>query len=561
MNIRISRDLLRVAQLAVLFTLTACGPAAGIREQGSAPPPPETLLGDADVALQNGDFPGAARAYREAAQRTDDETVAEQATRVAFENFQFQEAALAASRWLELNPTSEQARRYAGLTALKLHRLDDAEQHFAALLETVYISPAAGFLALLPVIGGEAAATDVMELVRRLSARHPTVAEGHYALGSAALRADNFALAERSATTAVERAPYWKPAKMLLARARMANGKEDEGLAYARELVMDPDADLATHLEYAMLLAASGRDEEARAMLTPYATGKTVVPGAVRALGVLDLEAGNLDAANARFEELLGTGTQSYEALYYLGVIAERRKDPERALRFYSRVSGGDYALAAQQRVARLKAEQSGVTAGLNSLDELARSQPPLAPGVISAKAGLLASLGDEKQALKVLDQGLERFPDVVDLRMDKVFLYERTGREEAAIRELRALMAARPGDATIQNALGYTLADNGMSLEEARSLITAALAQTPDNAAVLDSMGWVLHRQGKHAEALQYLEKARRVGNDPDIALHIGEVQWAMNDKAAARKTWQEGLQRYPDSENLRKRLERAGS
>jgi Tfp pilus assembly protein PilF len=310
-----------------------------------------------------------------------------------------------------------------------------------------------------------------------------------------------------------------------------------------------------------MLLAASGRDEESRAMLTPYATGKTVVPGAVRALGVLDLDAGNLEAANTRFEELLGTGTQSYEALYYLGLIAERRKDSERALRFYSRVSGGDYALAAQQRVARLKAEQSGVAAGLSSLDELARSQPAFGPGVVSAKAGLLAALGDQKQALKVLDEGLERYPDVVDLRMDRVFLYDRIEREEAAIRELRALLAERPGDATIQNALGYTLADNDMGLEEAHSLIVAALAQTPDSAAVLDSMGWVLHRQGRQAEALQYLEKARKSGNDPDIALHIGEVQWAMNDKAAARKTWQEGLQRHPDSENLRKRLERAGT
>jgi Flp pilus assembly protein TadD len=245
------------------------------------------------------------------------------------------------------------------------------------LLETVYISPGAGFLALLPVIGGEAAATDVMELFRRLSARHPTVAEGHYALGSAALRADNFALAERSAVTAVERAPYWKPAKMLLARARMANGKEDEGLAYARELVVDPDADLPIHLEYAMLLAASGRDEESRAMLTPYATGKTVVPGAVRALGVLDLDAGNLDAPIRRFEELLG-GTQSYEALYCLGVIAERLTI-RACLALLFRVSGGDYALAAQQRVA-----PEGRAIGRDGRAQQSRRTRPFTAGVRS---------------------------------------------------------------------------------------------------------------------------------------------------------------------------------
>ena len=295
-------------------------------------------------------------------------------------------------------------------------------------------------------------------------------------------------------------------------------------------------------------------------MLTPYATGKTVIPGALRALGVLDLDANNLDAANTRFEELLSTGAQSYEALYYLGVIAERRKDPDRAIRYYARVTGGDYALPAQQRVARLKSDQSGVSAGLTHLDELARSQPQYGPNVVQSKAGLLSALGDEKQALRVLDAGLERYPDVTDIRMERVFLNERMGHEDAAIKDLRAMLAERPGDATLQNALGYTLADHDMRLDEAHKLITAALDQTPDSAAVLDSMGWLLYRQGKPAEAIKYLERAKQLGNDPELDLHLGEAQWAAGDQAAARKTWQEGLERSPENDKLRKRLERAG-
>ena len=78
----------------------------------------------------------------------------------------------------------------------------------------------------------------------------------------------------------------------------------------------------------------------------------------------------------------------------------------------------------------------------------------------MQSKAGLLSALGDEKQALRVLDAGLEQYPDVTDIRMDRVFLNERTGHEDAAIKDLRAMLAERPGDATLQNALGYTLAD-----------------------------------------------------------------------------------------------------
>ena len=546
---------------AALVTLVACsaGPAAR-DEQSPAAADPESLQADGDAALERGELSEAARAYRLAAEASEDEAVADQATRIAFDHFQLREAALAADRWLALNPTSEEARRYAGVAALELHRLDVAEGHFAALLESAYLSPAAGFLALLPVLNDQGTAPDVTELFRRLAARHPKVAEGQYALGSAALRSENYALSLASARRAVEIAPYWIPAKMLLARAQIASGQDEEGLATARDLVVAPEADMATHLEYALLLATTGRDEEARAMLTPYAAGTTVIPGAVRSLGVLDLQRGDLEAANVRFENLLSTGAQSYEALYYLGVVAERRQDTERAMRYYARVTSGDYALTAQQRVARLKAEQSGVEAGLTHLEEFARAQPGLGPDIVAARAGLVASLGDQRRSIQILDAGLVQYPDSVDLRMARVFANERAGRGDEAVRDLRQLLRERPGDAVVQNALGYSLADQGRHLDEAHELIAAALAQTPDSAAVLDSMGWVLFRQGRPAEALPYLQHARQLGDDAELDLHLGEVQWALGDRAAARKTWQEALERHPGASELKERLERAG-
>jgi len=547
--------------LAILAALAACaGLPGGSAAPGDARKPPEALLADGDAALERNELPEAARAYRQAAEASDDEAIAEQATRTAFDHSQMHEASLAAERWLALNPTSEQARRYAGIAALELHRLDVAEEQFAQLLASgAYISPAAGFLALLPAVADHGTAPDVTELFRRLVARYPQVAEGHHALGSAALRSDNFELAVASARRATELAKYWVPARMLLARALIAAGEEQAGLEVARELVMAPDADVVTHLEYALMLAATGRDEEARAMLTPYATGETVIPGAVRSLGVLDLERGDLDAAAQRFEDLLSTGSQSYEALYFLGTIADRRGDKERALRYYSRVAGGDYALAAQGRVARIKAEQSGVDAGLRHLEEFARGQPQLGPDVAGTRAGLAMALGDTSRAMAILDAGLAQYPDSLDLRMSRVFAYERRGDGDAAIRELRQLLRDRPGDATVQNALGYTLADRDRNLDEAYALIAAALAQMPDNAAVLDSMGWVLFRQGRLQEALTYLQRANDLGADAEIDLHLGEVQWALGDRDAARATWQQALEAHPNEARLKERLERA--
>ncbi|MGI9245767.1 MAG: tetratricopeptide repeat protein, partial [Steroidobacteraceae bacterium] len=410
MPIRISRVLACGLVAAASCFVVACGPAVPVRQEPAGAEvalSAEQALAGADSALARGDFVGAAKLYREAAQASDDEAVAEQATRAAFDHGQLQEASRAAERWLQINPTSENARRFAGITALKLHRLDLAQAHFTQLLDTVYVSPAAGYLALAPVVNGEAVPADVMELFRRLSAGHPDIAEGYYAYGSAALRADNFAAALAAAQAAVAKAPYWRPAKMLLARTQIATGDEEAGLALAKELVTDPQSDVAMHLEYAMLLAATGRDEEARAMLTPYTSGQTVIPGAVRTLGIMELDAGDLDAATAQFETLLATGAQSYDALFYMGNIAERRKDPDRAVRYYDRVASGDYGLAAQQRVARIKADKGGVQAGLAYLDGLQRAQPQLASDLYAAKAALLAGAGDDKRALQMYDEGI----------------------------------------------------------------------------------------------------------------------------------------------------------
>ena len=143
---------------------------------------------------------------------------------------------------------------------------------------------------------------------------------------------------------------------------------------------------------------------------------------------------------------------------------------------------------------------------------------------------------------------------------MNRAFYLERTGKVDASLRELRALLADRPGDAHVQNALGYTLADLNQSLPEARQLLTAALAQSPNSAAVLDSMGWLLYREGNYTLALDHLRRAGEAGADPEIDLHAGEVQWAMGDREGARQTWANALEDAPDNEKLRKRLERAG-
>jgi Tfp pilus assembly protein PilF len=117
--------------------------------------------------------------------------------------------------------------------------------------------------------------------------------------------------------------------------------------------------------------------------------------------------------------------------------------------------------------------------------------------------------------------------------------MYEEQGRTGAALRELTMVVKSRPNDPAALNALGFTLADHSKELSRARKLIERAYAAAPRNAAILDSLGWVLYRQGHAAEALPYLTEAYSDDRDGDIAAHLGEVLWRLGRTDEAQQTW----------------------
>jgi tetratricopeptide (TPR) repeat protein len=120
----------------------------------------------------------------------------------------------------------------------------------------------------------------------------------------------------------------------------------------------------------------------------------------------------------------------------------------------------------------------------------------------------------------------------------------------------LRKLVVDRPGDPVSSNALGYTLVDRTSKTREGLKYIEQALAQTPDSGAVLDSMGWALHRVKRNEEALTHLEHASRRISDPEVDLHLGEVLLALGRKDEALEVLTQASERYPDNTELQARV-----
>jgi tetratricopeptide (TPR) repeat protein len=515
-------------------------------EEAPAPQAFYTVTGE--IALARHQPRLAALQYAKAASQETDIGLIERAAQVAAETLQPTLTIKIAERWLELDPKSVEAQRAAAQAALALQRIDAAASRYRVLIQSSPIGTEAEFAALETYLAANDNIFGSRQLADRLASWFPSSAAALRVQGFTALRADDPAAAVQSFTAALAMPGPSGPGdtdarrelEQTLARARILAGDDEGPLAQAREKAEREDTPV-NRLDYALLLMTAQREPAAMQQLEILARNADYAPVALRLLGLIEFQQGHLEAATVKFAELVRAEKYLDDAFYYLALIADRHDDPEHALRLYAQVQSGENAMPALLRATAILETHGAAAAGEDLLDRLIEDEPQRAPAILSARARMYADGGDLPRAMAVLKQGVLEYPDSVDLRYAVASIYEEQGRISDALRELQDLSKARPDDPAALNALGYTLADHSRDLARARRLIETAHAAAPKNAAILDSMGWVLFRQGKSADAETYLREAYADDRGGDIAAHLGEVLWQQGRRADARQVWAE--------------------
>jgi tetratricopeptide (TPR) repeat protein len=176
------------------------------------------------------------------------------------------------------------------------------------------------------------------------------------------------------------------------------------------------------------------------------------------------------------------------------------------------------------------------------------------------AEAQILQAEGNRDEAFQILNDGLARLPDDISLRYTRALMAVVLGQVELAENDLRQIISIQPENAAAINALGYTLADLTDRYDEAQELILLAYDLRPQDASIIDSMGWISYRLGRMAEAETYLREAWKILRNAEVAAHLGEVLWVRGQKEEARSTWQLGVQMEEDNEILIQTMQRFG-
>ena len=246
------------------------------------------------------------------------------------------------------------------------------------------------------------------------------------------------------------------------------------------------------------------------------------------------------------------------QAWLMLAQAAEQQGNFKVAEAWLSKVDTPARALEVQVRRASLLARQGRLSEAV----ELIRRAPEA--GDDDARAKLLAEVAlwrDARQwaqADEVLKRANERFKDDPDLLYEQSMMEEKLNRIDEMERLLRRVIELRPDHEHAHNALGFSLADRGLRLPEAKALIVRALELAPGEPFITDSLGWVEYRMGNRDEAIKQLKRAYQSRPDPEIAAHLGEVLWVNGQHDEARRILREGESRDQANDVLRETVVR---
>ena len=530
------------------------------------PEPPAVELGSellyqllvAEFSGQQGALRLSAATYLEAAHRTRDYRLARRATRIAIYARENVIALNAARLWVELEPDNDEAHKSAAALLIAAGENALARPHLEKLVQNARQDSNHGYLLVATLLAADPDKGRALATMAELVASTPEAPHALYAQAYLANQLDNNEAARSALNTLLRLEP--EHTQGLILQARVLHELEDIEAALQsmdKALSLSPD-NHQLRLTYARMLVDARRLKEARKQFTILSKRTPNDVDVVYALGLLAMEAGDLDAAEGHFNKLLRHREREEESRFAMAQIAEARQQYDKAIEWFSAIAQGERYLEAQLQAARLITEHRGLPEARRYLHELETQNDEERVELLLGEAELLNNAEQHAEAMKVYDEGLTTFAHNTDLLYARALTAEKLDRLDILERDLKFILQREPNDVQTLNALGYTLIDRTERYQEGFELIERAHQLRPDDVAILDSMGWALYRLGRLDEALAYLKSAAAKLRDGEIAAHLGEVLWVSGKRKEANHVWEEALKFAPNNKVLQQTLQR---
>ncbi|AFT84437.1 tetratricopeptide repeat-containing protein [Paraburkholderia phenoliruptrix BR3459a] len=517
----------------------------------------------AEVALQRNQPAPAYQTYLALARDTHDPRMAQRATEIALAAQSPSDALAAAQLWQQYAPSSERAAQLDASLLVLSGKPDDAEPLLARELAKVPADNRGNAILALQLllsrgpnrIGG----LHVLQDMLKNDMNRP---EAQLAVARQQLVADDAPGARKSLEQALALKPDYLPAALML--SQMGPEERKEGIASLEKYVQQNPKSHDARLALAQMYLASDRLDDAQKQfeIMHKANANDLTP--LMALALIKIQQKNFNDAQTYLTQYAQQaektpGADPGQAYIYLAQLSLEQKNDAAAADWLDKISpASQQYLSAQITRAQLLAKQGKPDDARRQLANLHPADPRDQALVARTDAAILFDAKRYPEAESRLQQATAAFPDDPDLTYDYAMAAEKNGHFDTMEAQLRKLIQTQPDNPQAYNALGYSLADRNQRLAEADKLVEKASSLAPNDAFIMDSVGWVKYRMGDTTDAIRLLRKAYTLQPNAEIGAHLGEVLWKSGDQDQARAAFREARKLEPDNETLVKTLQR---
>ena len=558
---------LRLAVLSSFSLAVWAQPAEPVKDKSPAPSALDgmlfyqLLLGE--IHVREGSPGTGFSMVLDAARKTRDPVLFQRAIDIALQSRSGEAALQAAQAWKREIPGAQEPNRYILQIQLALNRITEAGQALTTSLSELPADEQIGAIISIPRVFArvhdKALAAQVVEKALAPSLKQPALAATAWTtIGRMRRDADQLQSAADAALKG-HAADRFAQGPLILALSLL--GSHTPRLKEMLDEAMQGPVSGDLQLGYARALIGQRAYNDALAQLEQLTRRHPEVAQGWLMLGLMLQDMGQVLQAEQHLVRYLDVSREDKEpeqesgraeALLALSQMAQQKGQIEQANQWLAKIPASVDPIRLGSRRAELLAQQGRLDEARVVLSQIKTHTPEQAMRKALVLSQWLREHRQNTAAHEVITAALAQQPDSQELLTELSLVTERLKRYDDMEAVLRKLIKAYPQDPHAYNALGYSLADRNMRLEEARQLITQAVQLAPQDPYIQDSLGWLEFRQGRLQQALQILQAAYKAKPDAEIAAHLGEVLWALGQQQAAGTLWREGLLLKPDNETL---------
>jgi len=499
-------------------------------------------------------------------------------TEIATGSAQLKKGLEVAKHWVDLSPDSLEAQQYFTLLLLRDGQLKKSASQLNFIRKIIdmvaekdgkrlLVSKGLKFIGALLVAEShhDKAYRVYSHYLNQLKADSPYKDQKQLILASLGMKAKEYGVVVL-ALDAIEMtgSEYFASAAVMKTKALQKLGRIDEATELLQKIVKTQKISDSLRLELTRLLISVGKKAEAEAELEKLVEKHPDNNDLLKALIALNVTQKEWRKAKSNNIRLSQSKIYQNEADYFYGEISEGQSDLKSALAFYKKVKKGIFLKKSYSKRVRLLAQIEGIKASQQWLHTKQKKASKIKDKSywLKLEADLLAdtklSLGRSsrqkniRDAITLYDEVIALSPKKINYRYYRGLLFERTNQIVRAESDFNFVVERGKTKADALNALGFLLVKHTDRLNEAKAHIEKAFKLKPNDALIMDSLGWVYYRTGEIKKAENYLRKAFRRLKTPEVASHLIAVLSETKKYQEARMIFNAMIKKYPNNASL---------